>query len=163
MTGRGVLVYGSLLHESTLSATLSADTVADAVPVEVHGYRRRFDKASAHREGEDGETAILNVAPEPGQWLNAVLVPDVPDDEFTEYRKREYRYELVDVPPSDVLPYDAAEATTVERLDERLIATSEGGLDDPEPIPYYAAKCVEGARGWGEEFLSDFLVTTDRV
>lgn len=163
MTGRGVLVYGSLLHEPTLSATLSATTVADAIPVKVHGYRRRFDKASAHREGVDGETAILNVAPESGEWLNAVLVPDVPDDEFTEYRKREYRYDLVDVPPSDLRPYDAADATTVGRLDERLIATSEGGLDDPEPIPYYVDKCVEGARGWGEGFLTDFLVTTDRV
>jgi hypothetical protein len=69
----------------------------------------------------------------------------------------------VDVPPSDVISYDAADAATVECLDERLIATGEGGLDDPEPIPYYAAKCVEGARGWGEGFLADFLVTTDRV
>ncbi|MFB6083258.1 MAG: hypothetical protein ABEJ94_03315 [Halorientalis sp.] len=163
MTGHGILVYGSLLHEPTLTATLSAETVAEAVPVEVHGYRRRFDKASAHREGENGETAILNAAPEAGAWLNAVLVPDVPDDEFEEYRRREYRYDLVDVPATDVVPYDAADGPLVERLDERLIATSDGGLDDPEPIPYYAAKCVEGARGWGESFLADFLVTTDRV
>jgi hypothetical protein len=33
MTGCGVLVYGSLLHEPTLAATLSEATVADAVLV----------------------------------------------------------------------------------------------------------------------------------
>ncbi|WP_336000287.1 hypothetical protein [Halorientalis halophila] len=163
MTGRGVLVYGSLLHEPTLAATFSEGTVADAVPVEVDGYRRRFDKASAYREGDGGETAILNAAPDPESWLNAVLVPDVPEGEFEEYERREFRYELVDVPANDVTPYFEADEPVVEPLDERLIATSDGGLDDPEPIPYYADQCVEGARGWGEKFLADFLVTTDRV
>jgi len=163
MSGRGVLVYGSLLHEPTLAATFSEATVANAVPVKVDGYRRRFDKASAYREGEDGEMAILNAASEPESWLNAVLVPDVPEAEFEEYERREFRYELEDVPASDVTPYREAEESLVERLDARLLATSEGGLEDPEPIPYYAAKCVEGARGWGEKFLVDFLVTTDRA
>ncbi|MFB6189242.1 MAG: hypothetical protein ABEI57_05115, partial [Halapricum sp.] len=106
---------------------------------------------------------ILNTEPDPDAWLNAVLVPAVPDNEFEEYERREYRYDLVDVPPSNVTPYDNTHEGTTDGIDERLIATSEGALDDPEPIPYYAAKCIEGARGWGEKFLADFLVTTDRL
>lgn len=163
MSGRGVLVYGSLLHRPTLEATLSEATVATAVPVRVEGYRRSFNKPSAHREGENGETAILNAEPDADAWLNAVLVPGVPDDEFEYYRQREYRYDLVDVTAEHVEPYDDGNTRSITGLDERLIATSEGELTDPEPIPYYAAKCLEGARGWGETFLTDFLVTTDRL
>lgn len=163
MTGRGVLVYGSLLHRATLAATLSEATVEAAVPVRVAGYRRAFNKASKHREGEDGETAILNAEPDPEAWLNAVLVPDVPDAEFEHYRQREYRYDLVDVPAGDVTPYDAGDRQLVAAIDERLVATSDGGLTDPEPIPYYVAKCVDGAAEWGDRFLADFVVTTDRV
>lgn len=163
MSGRGVLVYGSLLDPSELEATLSAETVAEAIPVEVHGYRRSFNKVSAHREGENGEKAILNTEPDPDAWCNAVLVPDVPDDEYERYRQREYRYEMVDVPATDVAAYDGYEQERVAALDERLIATSEGSLDDPSPIPYYVAMCVDGAREWGEDFLADFVVTTERV
>lgn len=162
MTGRGVLVYGSLLYRDSLAATFSEATVADAVPVRVEGYRRSFNKVSAHREGEDGQQAILNTEPADA-WCNAVLVPDTPDDEFAEYREREYRYDLVDVPAADVTAYDEADRPVVTGQGERLIATSEGGLDDPEPVPYYADMCVEGARSWGEQFLADFLVTTHRV
>jgi cation transport regulator ChaC len=163
VTGRGVLVYGSLLDPAELEATLSPATVERAFPVEVHGYRRSFNKVSAHREGEHGEQAICNTEPDPDAWLNAVLVPDVPADEYELYREREYRYEMVNVPATDLVAYDGEKETTVAALDERLIATSEGGLDDPEPIPYYVAMCVDGARSWGEKFLADFVVTTERV
>jgi len=163
VTGRGVLVYGSLLDPAELEATLSPETVDRAFPVEVHGYRRSFNKISAHREGENGEQAILNTEPAPDAWCNAVLVPDVPDAEYELYREREYRYEMVDVPATDVVAYDGQKEGQVEALDERLIATSEGGLEDPSPIPYYVGMCVEGAREWGEDFLADFVVTTDRV
>lgn len=160
---RGVLVYGSLLDAEDLTATLSAESVADAVPVRVDGYRRSFNKPSKGREGANGEKAILNAQPEADAWLNAVLVPDVPDDEFERYRAREYRYDLVDVPTADLHPYDEADWPAVERAAERLLAVSEGTLTDPRPIPYYATMCVEGAREWGEDFLADFLVTTHRV
>lgn len=106
MTGRGVLVYGSLLDPAELEATLSVETVDRAFPVEVHGYRRSFNKVSAHREGENGEKAILNTEPDPDAWCNAVLVPDVPDEEYEHYRQREYRYEMVDVPETDIVAYE---------------------------------------------------------
>ena len=160
---RGVLVYGSLLDTEDLTATLSAETVAAAVPVRVEGYRRSFNKVSEGREGEDGQKAILNAERESGAWLNAVLAPDVPDEEFERYRAREYRYDLTDVPAAAVTTYDEGDRAAVERPGERLLATSEGTLTDPRPIPYYARLCVEGAREWGEEFLADFLVTTHRV
>jgi cation transport regulator ChaC len=163
VTGRGVLVYGSLLDPAELEATLSPETVERAFPVEVHGYRRSFNKVSAHREGENGEQAICNTEPDADAWLNAVLVPDVPDDEYELYREREYRYEMVDVPATETISYESKNEGAVATLDERLIATSEGGLDDPEPIPYYVAMCVDGAREWGTKFLADFVVTTDRV
>ncbi|WP_246986708.1 hypothetical protein [Halorientalis marina] len=163
MTSRGVLVYGSLLDPEELKATLSPETVAEAIPVAVEGYRRSFNKVSAHREGENGEKAICNVEPDPDARLNAVLVPDVPDDEYERYREREYRYEMVDVPATRVSTYEGYNGGQVKALDERLIATSEGGLTDPEPIPYYVAMCVDGAREWGEKFLADFVVTTERV
>ncbi|MFB6142245.1 MAG: hypothetical protein ABEJ30_02750 [Halorientalis sp.] len=160
---RGVLVYGSLLDPAALAATLSAATAADAVPVRVAGYRRTFGMASRYREGEDGETAILTAEPDPEAWLNAVLVPDVPDEEFAVYRQREQRYDLVDVPAESVTAYHEPDAPTVAGQDERLLAVSERGLEDPEPIPYYAADCLAGARAWDEEFLADFLVTTSRT
>ena len=162
-TGRGVLVYGSLLDPAELEATLSPGTVAEAIPVTVEGYRRSFNKVSAHREGENGETAICNAEPDPDARLNAVLVPDVPDAEYERYREREYRYEMVEVPTADISAYEGHDEERVAALDERLIATSEGGLADPEPIPYYVAMCVDGAREWGEKFLADFVVTTERV
>lgn len=160
---RGVLVYGSLLNEGELTETLSAASVADAVPVRVDGYRRSFNKPSKGREGANGEKAILNTEPDADAWLNAVLVPDVPDGEFERYRAREYRYDLVDVPPASLTPYDESDGGVAERQDERLLAVSEGTLTDPRPIPSYAGMCVEGARAWGEAFLADFLVTTHRV
>lgn len=163
MTGTGILVYGSLLQREVLAGTLSEGTVADAIPVTVDGYRRSFNKPSGYRRGESDETAILNAEPDPGAWLNALLVPDVPDEEFERYRQREHRYELVDVPAADVSPYDSSHEGTIRELDERLIATSEGTLDEPEPIPYYVADCVDGAAEWGDSFLTDFLVTTHRV
>ncbi|WP_157525806.1 hypothetical protein [Halorientalis sp. IM1011] len=52
------------------------------------GYRRRFDRVSASREGEGGETAILNATFEPGSWLTAVLGQDVPNVKFEEYERR---------------------------------------------------------------------------
>ncbi|WP_247006692.1 hypothetical protein [Halorientalis litorea] len=160
---RGVLTYGSLLNEGELTETLSAESVADAVPVRVDGYRRSFNKPSKGREGVNGEKAILNAEPESGAWLNAVLVPEVPDDEFERYRAREYRYDLTDVPAAAVTTYDDGDGAAVERPTERLLAVSEGTLTDPRPIPYYARMCVEGAREWGEAFLADFLVTTHRI
>ncbi|MFB6165153.1 MAG: hypothetical protein ABEJ31_08340 [Haloarculaceae archaeon] len=173
---RGILVYGSLLHRETLAATLSPETVAEAVPVTVHGYRRAFSMRSQYREGEGGQRGILNAEPAPDARLSAVFVPDVPDDEFEWYRAREARYDLVDVPAADVEPFpqagddgrgDARDAidredarAAIDRQDARLIATGEPVADTPEPIPYYAAKCVDGARDWGEAFLAEFLLTT---
>jgi len=118
---------------------------------------------SAHREGEGGGKAILNAEPDPDAHLNAVLVLDVPDTEYERYREREYRYEMVDVPADRISTYEGYSDERVAPLDERLIAASGDGLDDPEPIPYHVTMCVEGARKWGEKFLADFVVTTERV
>lgn len=163
MSATGILVYGSLLQRDVLAGTLSDATVADAVPVTVDGYRRSFNKPSGYRRGENDETAILNAEPDPDGWLNAVLVPDVPEEEFERYRQREHRYDLVDVPAADVTPYDDTHEGRPGTLDERLIATSEGTLDEPEPIPYYVTDSIDGAAEWGDSFLADFLVTTHRV
>lgn len=162
----GVLGYGSLLHPGEVRAIFGVEE-EELVPVRVEGYRRSFRQKSLHREGREGERAILTVHPDPDHWYNAVLAP-LDEEDMEYYRQREAGYTVTEVPLGDVEAYEDEEIATENHVgtgsyDELVTAVGDRPLDDPRPIPNYVSLCVEGARHWGDGFLRDFLVTTHRV
>lgn len=162
----GILGYGSLLNPREVEAMFGVEE-ALLKPVRVDGYRRSFTQKSLVREGDSGERAILTVQPSPEEWFNAVVVP-LADEDMDYYRQREAGYTVTEVDPQDVETYRDKELGVtrnidVDRFDRFVTAVGDRPLEDPRPIPYYVSICVEGARHWGDTFLTDFVVTTHRV
>ncbi|MDY7080917.1 MAG: hypothetical protein SXQ77_00560, partial [Halobacteria archaeon] len=151
--------YGSLINPDEITSFFAC-TEPDLVPVRVEGFRRSFAQKSLHREGENGESAIMTVEKSDNNWFNATLFP-VTGDEFEGYKIREGGYTIVDVETRNVTPY-ADYSFSPSDYDRIVTAVGDRPLEDPRPIPYYASMCVEGAKEWGDSFLADFLVTTYR-
>lgn len=138
----------------------------ELLPVRVEGYKRSFRQKSLHREGRNGERAILTVHPSQDHWFNAVVMP-IDDENMDYYGQREAGYTIKEVDPENVEPYRDEELSVQRQgglagFDELVTAVGDRPLEDPQPIPYYVSICVEGARHWGDRFLRDFLVTTHR-
>ena len=153
----GVLTYGSLLNPDERETVFSD---ANCIPVRIGGFRRHFAQKSTFREGDRGQRGVLTVDPDEEAWCNGLLVYPFTDAEFEEYKQRESGYEITSVDPDRIVGYDGYEVP--EELTSVAIPCGARPLEDPTPIPSYAALCVEGARDIGDEFLADFLVTTHR-
>lgn len=156
----GVVGYGSILDKEALGE-LFDDGVRRAIPVRVGGFERVFNQEASWRDVEGDERAVLNVVRAADSWFNGILIPDLARPEFTAFRRRERGYRLVEVDPDEVDPYDAGDRAEIDENEMVLTTTGEKVQDDITPIQSYARLCVEGASEWGDEFLTDFLATTD--
>lgn len=158
-TEKGIFVYGSLLHPEELKQTFP-HAHDDAFPIWIDGYRRHFNQRSTFREGDDGERAVLNLEEAPNERVNGVLVPNISTDAYSDYTDRESGYEVVKLPSEKITPYQDDDT-----VDSEVVMTAIGNrrLSDPSPIPSYTALVLEGALLWGEDFATDFLITTERL
>lgn len=150
-----ILTYGSLLNKNEING-MFADT--KKIPVKIDGFKRHFAQKSTFRTGENGERGVLTVTPTEDEWCNGLLLIDISEDEYEEYKNRESGYTPITVPLENLESYSGYDIP--ENISEVLIPVGDRPLSDPNPIPSYAQLCVDGAGMWGEEFLTDFLLTT---
>ena len=92
----------------------------------------------------------LNIRPEEGSELNAVLVP-MTDEELGFYEDMELGYHLEQVEREDI------EGAEVERPVFAAVSNNTGEAD---PIKGYVEDCYESWKAWGEEEAERFAETT---
>ncbi len=150
----GVLGYGSLTNPREIERTVGGEF--DATPVKVEGLTRTFDQETVWRPTDGRERAVLTVSPSDG-WINAVLISGLDGDDLENFETREagYRSEKVDV--AEVEPYEGGDL----EVEEALVSVGTRRRDDITPIPSYVELCLDGAEEWSEEFLRDFVETTE--
>jgi len=151
----GILTYGSLLNTDELEELFPE---ANYVPVRIDGYRRHFAQKSTFRDGENGERGVLAVEEDENSWCNGLLIYPIEQSEFDEYKERESGYEISEIEINCISPY---KNHTLPELTDVVIPCGARPLSNPKPIPTYAALCIEGAQEWGDQFVTDFLLTTD--
>lgn len=155
-----VVGYGSILDRGDLGE-LFVDGVRRSVPIRVDGFERVFNQEASWRDVDGDERAVLNVERSDDGWFNGVLVTDLSREEFAAFRRRERGYRLIEVEPDEIDPYDADDRARIDENDLILTTTGERVRDDIAPIRSYARLCADGAADWGDEFLADFLATTE--
>lgn len=150
-----ILTYGSLLNKNEIDG-MFANT--EKIPVKIKGYRRHFAQKSTFRTGENEERGVLTVTPDKDSWCNGLLLIDISEAEYEEYKNRESGYTPETVPLKNIEAYPDYEIP--HEISEVLIPIGDRPLENPNPIPSYTQLCVTGAEMWGQQFLTDFLVTT---
>ena len=178
-----VLGYGSLLHPDSLRRTLPQVKIDGIRPVYVAGARRLFNLVSpgwARLAGavHGKRVAALNAYPAAGAQMNAVAFY-IKKEEIGPLDRREFcYYKIPNVPfvdwekqsaaspsPQDNgLYYSVMDAATLkkrfpQRYREEYEPLGVDGLLGSDVLPQeeYLSVCLQGARVWGEAFLTFFL------
>lgn len=163
-----VVVYGSILDPNDLK-DLFGNIEGRVLPVKVNGFKRIFNQEASWRETEDLKRAVLNVTQSPENWFNGILVADLSRSEFNQFRERERGYQLVEIKPDQIERFGVTDLDTelsIEQLNlesQDLVLTTTGTKtrSDIKPIEEYLDICRKGASKWGQQFLRDFLETTE--
>ena len=180
-----VLGYGSLLHPDSLRRTLPQVSPAQIRPVQVAGARRIFNLVSPGwarlAGGIQGEkVAALNAVPAKDCRMNAVAFW-LGEEEVEPLDRREFcYYKVLDVPfvewaagdgqtgsPEKGFYYSVLDAAALQarfprRYREEFEPLGADGLISDAVLPQddYLSVCLQGAEGWGADYLSFFLETT---
>jgi hypothetical protein len=152
---KGIITYGSLINPTEIEL-IAPD--ASYTPVKVNGFRRHFGQKSVFRKGNNGQRGVLTVEKEYSSWFNGLLMYSLTDDYITSYKERESGYNIKSVDIYDISSYP--EYSLPEELTEVYIAIGDRSLENPQPIPSYLKICMEGAKTFSNEFLTDFVITT---
>ena len=178
-----VLGYGSLLHPDSLRRTLPHVKKGGIRPVRVGGTRRIFNLVSPGWAKLAGgvrgrRVAALNAVPATEARMNAVAF-FLEEEEIGPLDRREFCYEKIkNVPfadwgklpvecsaePENGLYYSVMDAAKLKARfpqryrDEYQPLGADGLLsDDVLPQEDYLSVCLQGARLWGDDFLTFFL------
>jgi len=163
-THGGVIGYGSLINPEEIHRTLET-SVTDIAPVKCSGYRRVFNNEATWREMEGNKRAVLNAVPDEDSWLNGVLIPFGSQRDWERYQGREEGYDLHEVDPTRIEPYQEANGTIIDSIPTIKIPVGSRVSEDIRPVPGYLTECLDGARYWNDRyaipFFEDFVETTE--
>jgi len=157
-----LFTYGSLIVRREIARVFRMRRLT-VRPVRVRGLRRAFSVCIARwlEDPPEGRTGVLNLHRDRSTWCNGLLLRPVSPEGFEAYARREFGYRLCRVDTNRVEYYGPGERALPEgvslytcRVDDRHTDEGLGGY------PSYRARCLRGARSWGESFYRDFLAST---
>lgn len=157
-----VFAYGSLIHPSEY-AVMFPSAANDAIPVRLDGFTRTFEQETTFRGAAGNGDATLTVTRDASSWVNGILIPNVSETELAEYEEREEGYTLERVPAQEFEPYSSENQRIVDECKEVIVPVGNRKLDTPTPVPEYLALATTGASLHGDEFLTDFVLTTHKL
>jgi len=157
MESTAILTYGSLLDPSEL-----ADAYEDVSysKVKLEGFCRHFAQKGTFRRGENGEDCVASVAESEGDWVSALIITGLTEEEYDEYVERESGYTIREVSPDSITFYSDEEPWALDSFDEILLPVGDRPVETVDPVPSYVRLCTEGAFKHGDEFGMDFVFTT---
>lgn len=153
-----ILSYGSLINPNEIN---SIAPEASYIPVKINNFRRHFGQKSMFRKGENGERGVLTVEKDNSSWCNGVLLYNLEKDYITQYEERESGYNIKNVDINTITSYSGYNIP--DNINKCYIAVGKRPLKNPEPIPKYVELCLNGAKHFGNKYLTDFLITTDYI
>lgn len=167
--GTRIVVYGSLINESSLKRTLP-EYSGRKTPIIVNGFQRRFNRISVARLKTPEQRAslwpnvgTLDVIRKDGACINAVLLY-VSSSQMKSLKEREvgYHLESVDVMDFNTRKFLCRAEIFVSNPMQVLVGDRICDINSDEimPIPSYMEECFEGAREIGEDFLKVWKQTT---
>lgn len=150
-----IITYGSLLDPAELEKEY--DDVS-YTKIRLDGYCRHFAQKGTYREGPEGEECVASVSQSQDDWISALLITGLSEEEYQEYVEREKGYKITEVSPNAISfyedPWDLTNFTNI------LIPVGNLPVDTAEPVPSYVRACTEGAFKHGDRFGTDFILTT---
>lgn len=152
----GVIGYGSLVNPAQQAG--QNRHLQDIIPIRCGSYRRIFNQRPVWRESTATSSAVLNVHYSTADWLNAACYCYA-DFDFADLDYRERGYRRVALTTRGITCYEGKTLPSLRGLFIYL-GKPENRDDRLLPHPDYLKICLDGARGWGEEFYRDFLNTT---
>jgi hypothetical protein len=158
MESVAIITYGSLIDPDVLESEFGNISY---VKIRLSGYRRHFAQRAEYREGEDGENCVASIERSQSDWVSALLVTGLTEDEYEAYLQREKGYNMEEIAPELIHFYDTE--WDLDRFDDILAPIGNNFVSSlPNPVPSYVQSCVEGAFKHGTKFGSDFVLTTFR-
>ena len=168
-----IFAHGSLLNRESASQTVGPVVVETFKPAVAFGLKRLFDLNVPYcprwkaLNNPHHEAAMLNVRQEE-DFSSAVngIVMEVGAEDLTNLLRREVGYDLVPVPVvlwEDALDPARAPQVTIAYAFAACEQERHGALyvsHEIVPVKTYAEASEEGARGFGDAFLSMWRETT---